>query len=162
MQMFLEELSKNQISSRQFGLTALRKDGSSFLMDLSVVSVKINGQNCLLAIIRDISDWKAMEEELRRERDLLEGVTASTNIILSIVDRDYRIIWANQTAKQINPEVEIKGKYCHEIFAGGAQENCKGCGVKKVFEDGVEIARRDYFTKVKGKDMWAGTDQYPN
>ena len=103
-----------------------------------------------------------MEEELRRERDLLEGVTASTNIILSIVDRDYHIIWANQTAKQIKPWIEIKGKHCYEIFAGGAQENCKGCGVKKVFEDGVEIARRDYLTTVKDKEHVGGADRYPN
>ena len=110
---FVGGLSRNA-PKRQFGLTALRKDGSRFPIDLSMTLVKLNGQDCFLSTIRDITEWKAMEEKIRRERDLLESVTASTDILLSIVGRDYRIIWANHKAKQTFHGSNIEGR--HEIF----------------------------------------------
>jgi|GEM_PF-670750 len=143
-------------SMRRFGLTCVRSDGSLISIDLSLVPVKVKDNNCLLAVIRDITEWKAMEEALRRERDLLESVTASTNILLSIVDKDYRIIWGNQIAKGTKHGPNIEGRHCYEIFADNPNENCQGCGVKKVFENGESIARRDYHRKTNdGKDWWA-------
>ena len=151
---FLADLSKASVSKRQFGLTALRSDGTSFPIDLSVVSEKVNNQNCLLAIIKDITEWKAMEEALRQEKDLLESVTTSTNVVLSIVSRDYRIIWANRTAQEVTGCGKLENKYCYETFGGGSKEVCEGCGVKRVFENGEAIVRRDYHRKTQDRDVW--------
>ncbi len=151
----LTELKDKPISRRHFGLTALKKNGSSFPMDLSVITVKLNGQNCLLTIIRDITEWKVMEEALRQEKELLESVAASTNIVLSIVNRDYRVIWANKTAKQTSGCNNIQNRRCFEVFGGNRTSICPDCGVKKVFEKGEGIVRRDYCTKIDGKNFWA-------
>ena len=76
---FLAKLSESSASKRQFGLAALRKDRSSFPIDLSAVPVKLKDKNCFLAIVRDITEWKAMEEALRQERDLLDSVATSND-----------------------------------------------------------------------------------
>ena len=147
------ELPMGPISRREFRLTAVKKDGYSFSVDLSIVSVTLEGKNCLLAIVKDITEWKAMEEELRQEKDLLESVTTSTNVVLSIVSLDYRIIWANRTAQELTGCGKLENKYCYETFGGGSKEVCEGCGVKRVFENGEAIVRRDYHRITQERDV---------
>jgi PAS domain S-box-containing protein len=149
----LSNLAKTPFSNRYFGLTALRKDGSTFPMDSSMVSVKLKDQNCLLTIVRDITEWKEMEEALRRERDLLESVAASNDAALAIVNRDYRIIWSNQRSKQVAGCNDIENEYCFSVFCNSSHV-CQGCGVKKVLEDGASIDRHDYHGHVGNRDYW--------
>ncbi|MCW3999920.1 MAG: PAS domain S-box protein [Candidatus Bathyarchaeota archaeon] len=154
-QRLLEELIFKPTSQRQSGLTAQRKDGSSFPIDLSVVSVKLKDKNCLLSTIRDITESMAMEEALRQERDLLESVTSSTNMVLFIVNRNYEVIWTNQRAKQAAHSDNLLDKPCYESFGQGSKGICEGCGVRKIFENDESIVRRDYLRKTSaGKDLW--------
>ncbi len=156
----LKELKEQPITKRNFGFTALKKDGTAFPVDLSVISVKLNNQNCLLTIIRDITEWKHMEEALRREKDLLEGVTKSTNIILSIIDRDYHITWVNQTTERILGRKDLQNKHCYEVF-GNRTSVCPDCGIKRVFENGEELVRRDYCSKIHDKEFWVELTSTP-
>jgi PAS domain S-box-containing protein len=150
----VEELIKTSTSKRQFGLTALKKDGSSFPIDLTTVSVKLKDKNCVLAIIRDVTEWKAMEETLRQDRDMLENVAASSQACLSIINRDYRIVWANQRSRQISSCKDIENKHCFSVFNKNVHRICKRCGVKKVFEKGVSIDRHDRRIRSGSHDCW--------
>lgn len=149
----ISNLSKAPVSRRHFGLTALRKDESSFPMDLSMVSVQLKNKNCLLSIIRDITHWKAMEDALRQERDMLESVGSSNNAAITIVNHDYRIMWANQRAKQVTGRKDLENKHCYAVF-GNSAEICPGCGVKKVLENGANIDRHDYHGNLGNQDYW--------
>ncbi|MCW3983333.1 MAG: PAS domain S-box protein [Candidatus Bathyarchaeota archaeon] len=152
---FLNQLSLTDTARRHFDLTALRKDGSKFPIDLSVSIVKLNGNLCFLSIVRDISEWKAMQQALRQERDMLESVAESTDMVLSIIGRDYKIIWANARALKITGCGSLENKYCYETFGAGSPTVCKGCGVKRVFENGEAVVRRDYYRRTKdNRDIW--------
>ncbi len=147
----LTTLEERQVSKRQFGLNGLKKNGQPFPVDLSIVSVKLQDQNCLLSIIRDITEWKAMEEKLRQERDLLEHVASSSNILLATIDKDYRITWANRKAQASAGYERFEGRYCYETFGSTSKEVCEGCGIRRVFENGESLVRRDYYNSVKGR-----------
>ena len=121
-------------------------------MDLSVVSVKLKDKNCLLSIVRDITEWKAMEEALRQERDMLEKMAANIDAGLTIISRDYRILWANQLLKQLNGN-DLENKLCYSIF-NKSNQICQDCGVRKVFENGATVDRHDYNFKFNGRDDW--------
>lgn len=149
----LSNLNNAPLSRRYFGLTALRKDGTKFPMDLSMVCVKLKDKKCLLTIVRDITEWKKMEEAIKRERDMLESVAASNDAALSIVNRDYRIIWANKRSKQVTGCNDIENKHCFSVFSNNTQV-CQGCGVKKVFEEGVSVDRHDYHGHLGNQDYW--------
>jgi len=149
----LANLSNAPLSRRYFGLTALRKDGTKFPMDLSMVCVKLKDEKCLLTIVKDITEWKNMEEAIKRERDMLESVAASNDAALSIVNRDYRIIWANKRSKQVTGCNDIENKHCFTVFSNNT-EVCQGCGVKKVFEEGVSVDRHDYHGHFGNQDYW--------
>lgn len=147
----LSRLGDKPISKREFGLTGVRKDCSTFPVDLSIVSVKLQDQNCLLAIVKDITEWKAMEAKLKQERDILERVTTSTNILLAIIDRDYKITWANKKAEATTDYANFEGRYCYEAFGNNSQKVCEGCGVKRVYDNGENIVRRDYYNPVNNR-----------
>ena len=97
----LNELKHNSFSKRHFELTSLRKDGTEFPIDLSVASVKLKDKNCIVAIVRDISEQKQMEASIKQERDMLEDITENIGAGLVIVDKDYRILWTNNFLKNI-------------------------------------------------------------
>jgi PAS domain S-box-containing protein len=151
----LKDLESRDIAKREFGITAIKKDGSTAPVDLSIVSVKLQDQKCLLATVKDVTEWKTMEEDLRQERDLLESVTGNTNIILALITPDYRIAWANKRAKLLTKHERLENKLCYEIFGAGASCVCPGCGVKRVYENNENLVRRDYSFLVDGKERWS-------
>lgn len=152
---FLRVFCNSKTSRRHFDLRAKKKDGSTFPIDLSVVSVRLNDKNCFLSVVRDITEWKAMEEALRQERDMLKSVAESTDMVLSIIDRDCRIIWANERAIKVTGCGNLQNKYCYETFGAGSPNVCEGCGVKRIFENGEVAVRRDYYRRSKdNRDIW--------
>ena len=152
-EMLLKELMNKQLSKRHFGFNALRNDGTTFPMDLTVASVKLNDKNCLLSIVRDVTEWKALEEALRRERDMLEDITKNIGAGLVIIDKDYRILWSNNFLNQINGD--LLNKTCFSTF-NTLNKICPGCGPKKIFE-GASFDSREYFNQTlhdKGQPCW--------
>ena len=149
----LNELKHNSFSKRHFELTSLRKDGTKFPIDLSVASVKLKDKNCMVAIVRDISEQKQMEASIKQERDMLEDITKNIGAGLVIVDKDYHILWTNNFTKNLNGD--ITNKICFSTF-NTLDEICPGCGPKKIFE-GAQFDSREYFNKAlheKGLPCW--------
>ena len=101
-------------------------------MDLSVGLVKLKDRDCLLTIIRDISERKQMEEALKQERDMLEDITKNIGAGLTIVDRDCQIQWVNKHLGDSIGE-EVIGKPCYSTF-NTLNKVCPDCGPKKIFE----------------------------
>jgi PAS domain S-box-containing protein len=148
----LQELTQKPFSEKHFEFTALKKDGTEFPMELSVTSVKMHDRNCMLAIARDTSERKTMEDALKQERDMLENMAASMDAGLTLISRDYRILWANQLLKQIHSD-DVENKLCYSIY-DRSNRICPDCGVRKVFENGVAVDRHDYNFKFQDRDTW--------
>jgi PAS domain S-box-containing protein len=149
----LEELKHNSFSKTHIECGALRKDRTEFPIDLSVSSVNLKNQNCLLAIVRDISEEKQMEASLKQERDILEDITENIGAGLVIINKDYRILWTNNYLK--NPNGNVTNKICYSTF-NMLDRVCPGCGPEKVFA-GASFDSREYFNKAlheKGLPCW--------
>jgi len=72
--------------------------------------------------------------------DILEIVTGNIGAGLIVISRDYRTLWANKAIKDIYGDTI--GKICYRTYQ--QQEGvCSWCGVKKVFEQGLERAVRE-------------------
>ena len=148
----LRELTQKSFLEKHFESGALKKDGTEFPIEVSVTSLKLHGSDCLLAIIRDISERKLMEDALKQERDMLENMAASMDAGLTLISKDYRILWANQLLKQINGS-NLDNKPCYSVY-DHSNRICPNCGVRKVFEKGVAVDRHDYNAKSSGHDSW--------
>ncbi len=149
----LKELKYNSFFKKHFEFTALRKDRTELPIDLSVSSVDLNDQKCLLAVVRDISEQKQMEASFKQERDMLEAITENIGAGLGIVDRDYRVLWINNFLK--TKVGDVANKKCYSSY-NSLNEICPNCGPKKIFE-GAQFDSREYLNKelqAKGQPCW--------
>jgi PAS domain S-box-containing protein len=101
----------------------------------------------------DITDHRLAEEALKNERDRLETVTRNMGAGLCMISKDYRVIWTNSVLKDLFGPVV--GRVCYSAF-NHRSEICPGCGVQKVFNQGVERAVHEQSGKdSRGIVIWS-------
>jgi signal transduction histidine kinase len=83
---------------------------------------------------------------------MLENMATSIDAGLTIIGRDYRILWGNKLIKQISCN-DLENKLCYSVY-NRSNKICDNCGVKKVFENGAVVDRHDYNYKFDGRDEW--------
>ncbi|MEM2099008.1 MAG: PAS domain S-box protein [Candidatus Bathyarchaeia archaeon] len=131
---------------------AIRKDGTEFPAELSATLMNFKGETCLLIILRDVSERKKMEDAIRQKHDMLEAITRSVGAVLAVIGKDYRILWANENTRRLKGDVV--GKLCYATF-NTLNAPCPDCGVKKIFENGVDFDSHEYCPpQINGKQIW--------
>jgi PAS domain S-box-containing protein/putative nucleotidyltransferase with HDIG domain len=87
----------------QFETRMIRKDGSTFLAQMDVVSVRNEGGKLLyrVATQQDITKRSQVEQELRESREQLAGILDSTMDAIISLDDTQRIILFNTAAEQM-------------------------------------------------------------
>ena len=96
-----------------------RKDGSVFIAEISSSSLEIDGKLCHLSITRDITERKALQDELERSRNLLQQVLDSLPIPLYCKDQDQRYSMCNRTFQKFMglSEQDLLGRTSFDISA---------------------------------------------
>lgn len=140
--LFNEAMRENGKNPGIIGVEAVRKDKKRVPVEITATCVQINNKKYLLGVIQDISARKKMEAEIQQDRDMLESITESVNTGLTIIDKDYHILWANKFLKQVNGD-QIENKLCFSVY-NNRDSVCPDCGVKKLFDEGSQLNRHDY------------------
>jgi PAS domain S-box-containing protein len=78
-----------------------RADGSDVLVELNAGITTYQGRPADLAIVRDVTDRKRLEQEVRERQLYLEGVLASTPDAIVTLDADCRISGWNPGAEKL-------------------------------------------------------------
>jgi two-component system cell cycle sensor histidine kinase/response regulator CckA len=101
----------------------------------------------LCGIARDITEVKQAAEALRQKEERLTGIVNAITDHMSMMDRDYNILWANEVVKRLfGPD--LVGKKCYQTFHQ-REKPCEKCIVSQVFQDGqiheheTEVIRAD-------------------
>jgi PAS domain S-box-containing protein len=118
-----------------------RKDGSVFDAEVSLKKLKIGSKIFLVSIERDITERKKMEDAIRQDREMLEALTENLGVGFGIISKDYRVLWVNRFIK--NNVGDVEGKQCFSSL-NTLDHICPDCGVRKVFEEGVERDSHEY------------------
>ena len=118
-----------------------RKDGSIIDVEVSMKMVVVGSKFFFVSVERDITERKKMEDALRQDRDLLEAITENLGVGFGIMSRDYRVLWVNRFIK--NNAGDVEGKQCYSSL-NTLDHICPDCGVRKVYEEGVERDSHEY------------------
>ena len=77
------------------------KDGTVIPVEVSSHLFEIRGRRLVLSIARDITGRKRAEEKMRKEKRLLEKVTDTSPVSITVVDKDGNITFANERAEEV-------------------------------------------------------------
>jgi PAS domain S-box-containing protein len=103
-------------------------------------------------LMRDITERKKAEKALRQERKTLETVTQNIGAGLTIISKDYHVLWANKFLRERAGAEE--GKSCYKTCYKRTSI-CPGCGVKQIFETGKDHVVHEQLLKgPEGQPIW--------
>lgn len=114
----------------------------------------------IIGHIREISDRKATEEELRESKNFLSGILSSIQDGISVLDTNLRIQYVNPVMeKWYSENVPLFGKHCYKCYQG-RDEPCQPCPSLRALKTG-----NTEFDVVPGppdsSDQWMELYSYP-
>ena len=130
---------------------AARKSGEVFPIELAVSQARVADQTIYTAILRDVSERKLAEEELRRERDFAEQLIDTAEAIVLVRDRDARIVLYNRYLERLSgwPLAETKGRDWYSTFVPEPER----AGLRVIFQQALgEGEARGYVNKLLTRD----------
>ena len=132
-----------------YEMRALHKDGKKLDVETNSGIITYQGNLAVLALIRDITNRKRMEEALYESNSKLSAMLASIGDHMSMMDEDLNIIWANEIAEKIFGK-DIIGKKCYEVYHKRT-EPCEPypCIALRAFQD---EKNHEHETQVVDKD----------
>src|ERR1700751_4257781 len=80
-------------------LTALRKNGQQFPVEVSFGEITSNGHKVFTGFIRDISEKKRAEDELRKQKELFQKIFENIPVLIALRGKDREL-------QLVNPEWE--------------------------------------------------------
>jgi PAS domain S-box-containing protein len=95
-------------------LDAIKKDGTEFPIELSLSSVKLEDEWHAIGIVRDITERKKAEKELKEKQALSDLLLNSLPHPTILVDKNRIILAANTIALDFGAKI---GDYCWKEFA---------------------------------------------
>ncbi|MDF2569084.1 MAG: diguanylate cyclase domain protein [Sporomusa sp.] len=79
-------LKKRKLGDRWFCCDNLRKDGTRVAVDVRVRSLEIDGEMCVVAIVRDVSELKQAETDIFRQNMYLTALHDTTLALINQLD----------------------------------------------------------------------------
>jgi PAS domain S-box-containing protein len=120
----------------------------------------------MVEILRDITDKEKAIGEERRCRAFLEGVLDGIGEGVVVIDRDYKIISANESyLRQTKNSLEnIIGRHCYEVshhYDKPCYEKGEECCVKHTFETGEHCRIIHTHYDKEGNPIYVEINSYP-
>jgi two-component system, cell cycle sensor histidine kinase and response regulator CckA len=117
----LEDLIKKLDEQKGLRYEAIhrRKDGTTFPVEGSIQVIEVEGGKFYQSIIRDITERKKAEEEIRRTQTFLTSIIENIPDMILIKDaKDLRFLYANKASEELTgiSRVERIGKTVHDLF----------------------------------------------
>ena len=141
-------------------LSALRRSGTEFPVEMSVSSLRIENQHVFCAFITDITDRKNAEEVLKTSKERLENIVQSMGDAYVSMDKYWRYTFVNNKALNLmqKTEEELLGKTLWEVFPDVLGSTFE-IEYRKVMNERVSGSFEIYYPSYQ---MWLEVRAYPH
>ena len=139
----------------------IRKDGTTFPVEVRVGSVDYGGRRMVLASVRDITERKQTEEALRQSEESFRSAFENASTGVALVGLDNRYTRVNRTLCELlgYPEEELLGKRSFDITFPEDQVKSRSRARQMLEDDGPETMRMEKrFQRKDGGVVWAISD----
>jgi len=134
----------------QFETRFRHRNASVFDVEVRATRVQAGLQDFVVTVARNISERKLAEARLVEERNKVEAIMAAMGDGITVIDREYRIIYQNEVL--IRRRGQHLGEPCYRIYANRDQV-CDICQARKSFLDGGVHCRPFTTTTPDGKPL---------
>jgi PAS domain S-box-containing protein len=130
-----ETLLKEEIS--------LINDGEEYCFEISAEPI-MDGTGSITGIagvMVDVTDRKRVEESLTKSEELLRRVLETIPDLLSVQDRDMRILFSNWHGgyDYVPDEIRDGHPFCYDAYYPELSRQCESCHVREVFRTGKPV-----------------------
>jgi PAS domain S-box-containing protein len=100
-------------------VTALRKNGVPVLVELTVGEVKLGDRRIFVGTMRDITQRKRIEDELRRSEQQLRLINNALPVVIAYIDADLRFQYVNDRFGEWRrmPAAEAIGRPVRDVIS---------------------------------------------
>ncbi len=106
---------------------------------------------------RDITEWKRMVETLGKSESVLRKIFDSIPDLLSLIDRDLRIVRSNWHGgyEYVPEDIRDNSPFCHEAYYPGQDKPCENCHTIEVFRTGKPAVIEKFNPRIGFMEMHA-------
>jgi PAS domain S-box-containing protein len=136
-----------------------RRDGTQFMAELACSAIRNDKGEIqwVIGLVRDVTELHNYEQALRMSEERYRTLAEAANDAIFIIDRDDRIVYANQfAARNLNLETaDLIGHLRSKVFVG-ENNKIQRQHFMKVYKTGKPVYDENQLF-IRGHSLWFGT-----
>lgn len=161
LERYRSRIQGEHIPSR-YEIRLLKKDGSKMHVEINASLIEYEGKLADMALIRDITDRKLMEEELRESEIFRSSLLNNAPNPINVINPDTSIRFINPALEKLTgyPAEELIGKKAPYPFWGELTGEKYLSRLEEAMRHGMEDYERQ-FTRKNGEKFWVKITNMP-
>ncbi|MGL6226158.1 MAG: PAS domain-containing protein [Thermoguttaceae bacterium] len=142
----------------EFECTYRKRNGTRYFLNVQIIPLVLANELLEMILVHDISQHKQVAEFAKEQDRLLKTVCNGIQNGIFVVDREYRVIYANPYGQRmLAVKGTVLGSICYEK-AYNRNQVCEHCPVAETFRTQLPVRTKRYDPEF---DLWVELSSFP-